>query len=489
MKDNPATPSSDYEAMAPYWRQVNALMGGVAAMRDAGKTYLPKYEAETEDAYEDRRKGARFTNIFRDIVENLAQRPFKSEVVLDDDAPGVLSEYVEDVDGKGNNLHVFAASVFFDGIANAVDYILVDHAPTRGGMTVAEERRQGVRPFWVRYPAESVLAAYTAQVAGREEFVHVRLREDMTERDGWKEVHHERVRIFNREPLADGQYGPATWELWEKSEKGEWTPVEGQAGPVTLGVIPLVPFVTGRRIGGWRFYPPMRDAADLQIEYYQQENALKNAKLLTAFPMLAGNGVSPEYGDDGKPMPLIVGPSTVLYAPGGDGGSASWEFVEPGATSLKFLADDLEATARELRELGRQPLTAQSGNLTVVTTAFAAQKGNSAVQAWALSLKDALENALRYTAMWLNVPDEKATVSIDTDFDLGLGDDDSFVHVLEMHRDGALDYEAMIHEAKRRGIIDKDFDPADDAGDFDADTSDEDGAPGGIAQQQGADAP
>jgi hypothetical protein len=75
--------------------------------------------------------------------------------------------------------------------------------------------------------------------------------------------------------------------------------------------------------------------------------------------------------------------------------------IEPDATSLKFLAEEIEKTIQQMRELGRQPLTAQTGNLTVVTTQFAAQKGNSAIQAWALNLKDAMENALRYTAMWL----------------------------------------------------------------------------------------
>lgn len=97
-----------------------------------------------------------------------------------------------------------------------------------------------------------------------------------------------------------------------------------------------------------------------------------------------------------------VGPKSVLFAPpAGDGTHGEWDFIEPSAASLTFLAKDVEATEKQLRELGRQPLTAQTGNLTVVTTDFAAQKGNSAIQAWCLNLKDALEEALRLTCLWL----------------------------------------------------------------------------------------
>lgn len=464
-QDKPNAPSSDHEAMAPFWRKVDAIMGGAETIRKAGEEYLPRFEAEGRDAYERRRKNARFTNIFRDIVENLAQKPFSTEVMVSDDAPEAISDFVEDVNGCGDNLHTFAGVTFFNGIAYAADWILVDYINSPGpNATVAQERAAGARPIWARYPATSVLAAYSDFIGGREEFVHVRLAESEVERTGYTEATKERVRVLNREKTPDG-YAPATWEVFEKQKdkngRENWTSIS--SGVFSIGVIPLVPFVAGRRMGkSWRFHPPMRDVADLQVEHYQQENGLKNVKELTAFPMLAGNGVSPEIGEDGKPVALVVGPSTILYTGGGESGSASWGFVEPAATSMRFLADDIEATAKELRELGRQPLTAQSGNLTVVTTAFAAQKGNSAIQAWALGLKDALENALRLTAQWLKVDDANATVIVNTDFDLGIGDDDTFQHVVAMYRDGTISRDQLVHEAKRRGIVDQDYDPDDD---------------------------
>lgn len=334
--------------------------------------------------------------------------------------------------------------------------------------TKAEEKALGVRPLWRRYSAESVLAVHSVQIEGKEQFVHVRLAENFTKREGFKEVKRDRVRVLDREDLGNDMYGLPTYQVWEKqegstdSQKEEWVSMEGPT-PLTIPEIPLVPFFTGRRKGtSWMMHPPMKDAADLQIELYEQESGLKYIKILSAFPMLAGNGVAPATDAEGKPQPINVSPHTVLYAPPSvSGPSGSWKFIEPSAANLKFLSGDVKDTILQLRELGRQPLTAQSGNLTVITSKVVADKGNSAIQAWALNLKAALEQALKSTAMWLK-DDSKPVVAIDTEFDLSWGDDDTFGHVSDMRKEGEISREALVHEAKRRKILDADYDPEGD---------------------------
>jgi hypothetical protein len=96
-----------------------------------------------------------------------------------------------------------------------------------------------------------------------------------------------------------------------------------------------------------------------------------------------------------------------------DGRPGAWAFIEPSAQSLTFLKDDLEALRKSMKDLGMQPLT--DANLTVVTTANVAAKAHNAVQAWALGLKDALQQAFKFTALWLNQKDEPL-VNVHTDF-------------------------------------------------------------------------
>ena len=468
---DPSAVSGDYAAMAPFWNMVDAILGGSQTMRDAREAYLPTFPNESKPDYNIRVANAKFTNIYADIVNSLASKPFSEECTLDDEASDKLKKLSEDIDGRGNNLHVFAADVFFHGVNYAIDWILIDHVkavPNTDGRPLSQEQEdeQGLRPYWVHVPAKRMLAVYTGVVANQEVIVHARMEENVTERVGYQELLYRQVRVFNREPIfqdlpTGGRkivgYEPATYQLWREAD-GSWNIQE--SGKVTIGIIPIVPFVTGRRKGAsWQFVPPMQDAAYLQVEHYQQESGLKHIKTLTAFPMLAGNGVNPPKDPAGNPLPVPVGPQAVLYAPPHveTGNHGEWKIIQPEPGCLKFLAEDVANTEAQLRELGRQPLTATAG-ITVVVAGLASQKASSAVQAWALGLKDALEQAYKITCMWLKL-NEEPIVKVFTDFAIDPNDEKGPTFLMEMRKNGDLSRETLWEEAQRRNTLSADFDP------------------------------
>lgn len=469
---NPAETSGDYNAMVDHWNKVETILNGVEAMRAARETYMPKMPNEDINDYNYRIQNAKFTNIYEDIVTSLASKPFAQECTVADDASDRIKALAEDIDGRGNNLHVFASQVFFYGINYAIDWILIDFtkyqrpgaAPNRP-LTQNEEAKLNMRPYWVHVPAKRMLAAYSAKINGVEQLVHCRIEENVTMRSGFSEKLVKQVRIFNRNPvfqegLADPvDWEPATYEVWRQDQTGgPWTRAEN--GSVSIGIVPVVPYATGRRKGGtWQFAPPMKSAADLQIEHFQQETNLKAIKEHAAFPILSGDGVTPQKNADGSIKAIPIGPKAVLYAPpSADGGQpGSWKFIEPSADSLKFLADEVKNTEAQMREIGRQPLTATAG-ITVVVAGLASQKASSAVQAWALSLKDALEQAFRITEMWLKEA-KPTTVNVHTDFALDPNDASSKTFLMEMRKNGDLSREGLWEEAQRRGDLRPDFDP------------------------------
>lgn len=457
----PDSTSSDYEAMVPYWTMTSAILGGTPAMRAAGQRYLPKFPNESQTDYDIRLKNARFTNIFGDILETLSSKPFEQELTVE--KADAVKDLIEDIDGQGNHLHVFAAQAFHDGIAYAIHWVLVDYTKdVPAGATVAIEKELGARPYWVHIPAQSLLAVYSENTAGKETIVHARIREDAKERDGYGETIRSRVRVLNREVERNEQgdaisAGPATWELFEKrkDDKGSEKWVSIGSGEYSIGVIPLVPFITGRRVGAsWVIAPPLADAAYLQIEHYQQESGLKHKNELNNFTMLAGQGVSPPLDEDGKPAAVPAGPHTVLYAPpNGDGkNNGKWEWLAVETAGLEFSLKYVQAIEAQIRELGRQPLTAQSGNITTITAAFAGDKAHTVIEAWALNFKDALENCLKLTAMWRKVTVEPE-VQVNTDFSLSLKEDTGTSSLDAAQERGALSWDTWFEEMKRRGII------------------------------------
>ena len=444
--------AADSAAMLGYWDLTDTLVDGIDAMRLAGPKYLPQFPAELNDNYKFRLAHTTvMTNIFADIVESLSVKPFEKETALvGTDVPQELIDFSNDVDGSGNNLSVFAANHFYNAVKSGIDWLFVDYPSVSDEIvTLADAKASNIRPFWTRILGRNVLEARSKFIVSREQLVYVRIYEP------GKPDH---VRVMERDDV-----GLATWKLYVKTDK--WDDENKtfyrlkESGTLRIDEIPLVPFFTGRRDGKtYKFDPPLRAAADLQLHLYRQESGLNYTTTLTAYPMLTGNGVKPERDAAGNIKPLPVGPNVTLYAPpNADGTVGSWRYVEPSSNSLIFLSGYIKEIILNLRELGRQPLTASSSNLTTVTTAFAAGKSKSSVKAWALMLKDSLENAYRITAKWMG-SDYLAKVMVYTDFDEFV-DGKDYEALSAARERGDLSQETYWEESKRRGMLSEEFTP------------------------------
>lgn len=442
---DPSTTSADYQAMIGYWRMVDDIMGGAKAMRAAKTRYLPRFEAEDTKDYDRRVEVAPFTPLYDGAFRNLASKPFNKEVRIGEDAPEILKELVEDIDGAGNHMHVMAREVFKGGINYACDWLLVDHTAVPAGVTLGDERAMGARPYWVRIPAKQMLAVYEGVIDGATVYTHARIAETETVRNGFEEKTFERVRELNHDESG------ARWTLWEKQESG-WAVID--EGVFSIGLIPLVAFFTGEREGnGFAVRPPLRDLAYMQVTEFQMEANLAYVQTNTAFPTHVFQGVDAPGGEDAR---TPVGPREVLFFPMADGNGQYGDYkqVEPSGTAAESLRKDLEDFRREMREAGMQPLLPHSGNLTATATAVAEAKAHSAVEAWALALKDTLEQAWVYTCMWLSIPEEQAPdVIVNTDFAVGEKSVEEMAAIDKMYERELVSGEQYVEEALRRGIL------------------------------------
>lgn len=448
--------AKDIAAMVPYWDKVEAIVEGYDAVRSAGKDYLPMFPDENSTDYNFRLECTKFTNIYRDVLEGLATKPFEEEITLigGDEIPKEAADFAEDVDGAGNNISMFSALTFFNGINDAINWIFVDYPTIEPGVTmsVAEAKSKNLKPFWSHVLARNVLEVRTKIIGAKELITYIRIFEPANDA-----VTKDRVRLFER--TDDGK---VIWELWEnvpdaKEVKDRFVKI--QEGVLSIDVIPLVPFITGRRDGRtFKFAPVMRDAADLQMILYKNESALEFIKVMAGYPMLAANGMKPQMDADGKtPKKLSIGPMRVLYGiPDGAGNYGTWQFIEPNANSMDFLQKNIDKTKQDLRELGRQPLTALSSQLTTVTTSIAAGKARSAVTAWALALKDSLENAMAITMKYMKV-NAAPEVNVYTGFD-NVTDDGSDLEALATARENRdISQETYLFELKRRKVLSPEF--------------------------------
>jgi hypothetical protein len=476
--------------MRPYWTMVDTILGGAGVMRAAGETYLPRFQEERAttdtsgrqyDPYALRLSKAPLTNLYEDILKNLASKPFAKELTMKDETPSQYMKLAENIDAHGRNLHVWASEVFRAGINHGITWILVDFTralPRADGrpLTRADEQAQGLRVYWQHVQAPRMIAVYTDFEGGREIITHARISEPSITLDGYLEETVQRIRVLDRAPIAwdaAGKpiaWGPPTFTVWElvtgvasgQTASGTSWQIVDRGAYSGINVIPLIPFMTGDRIQGtYQIVPPLRGVAYMQIDEYQQESNLQNIIELTCFPMLSGSGV--QAPADGE-IKLAISPRTILLAPppasGGTPGGFQW--IEPGAQSVRAVMDKLEKTRTEMRDLGMQPLT--QGNLTVITTAQVAVKANSTVQAWAIRFKDALEQAWKLTAQWMGDSAFEPEVVIYKDFGpMGLDDGKGFEAVMKMRANNDVSRDAVVNAAVRYGYLPDDFDVEDDA--------------------------
>lgn len=423
---DPSTESSAYGLMKPVWKLIDDILAGPDTIRAATIAYLPQYSSEGDVEYKRRLAHAPWRPEFADILQSLASKPFGKEIALGDKASDQVKSLVEDIDQRGNNLTAFSREVFRRGVAKGMHAILVDYPTMSEAKTVAEEKRAGARPYWVSIRAEDIVALYTEFVNGREVVSHVRIRETATVRDGFSEKVVKRVRVLE----------PGRWELWEATAqvdgKDAYTRIGD--GALTLGIVPLALFWTGERDGGQFVRPPLASLANMQIELYRKLSRQDEVETYAGSPMLQAKGLAPPAEGE----TLEIGPKRVLFAPPGiEGAETGWSYIQPDAAVLTEIRTSAKDVQDDMRRLGMQPLTQKSGGITATASSIEGAKAHSTVEAWALGLKDVLEQALMFTAMWLGEP-EGAEVSVDTDFST------------EAYSQAPLD---AIHKGRERGDV------------------------------------
>ncbi len=438
---DPSKTSAAHDIMADKWTMMRTLMRGTGAMRDAGEDYLPKFTAETDDAYEARLARTVLANFFEDAIRNAASLPFRKPVTLSDGAPEPIKLMMEDVDLKGQDLTRFANYVLQDGILAGFSFILVDFQRTEGTVeNLAQEKSMGLRPYWVHLKADDVLAVYSERINGVDTITHLRYLEEVTIRNGFEEDTVRQVRV----------YEPGLYQIWrEDTESKQWTMIE--SGPMSIGVVPIVPIICGRQEDApWVVKPLFLDLAHKQIEHWQSSSDQRNILTFSRFPMLAVAGAGNETGEQAD-----VGPGKLLSTTDPSG---KWYFVEAGGAAIEAGRKDLETIKEEMRILGLQPQIGETGSVTATARALDETRVHSAVQVIAVNLEDALNQAIYYTGLWLGIDTSTTFVSVNRDFGISLRDASEIDALLRMRVAGELSRRSLWSEFKRRNVLSADFD-------------------------------
>jgi hypothetical protein len=447
--------------MVPQWAKIDALEGGTEAMRAAGPVYLPQHAEESDPAYGERLQDNVLFNQFLITLESLVGRPFSDPIQRSEDMPETVDELLEDIDLQGNNLGVFCRHWFRTGMAKAFAHVLID-AP-RGTpaeelgrpRSVADDKAEGIRPYWIAVRPENLISSAATIVNGREVLMHARILEVVTERVGFAEQRVEQIREFNAGGLQpDGSIGQTTVTVWrripeERRRKGEpeWQIRENLA--LEISFIPLVTFYAEREdfMCG---RPPLMDLADLNIRWWQSNSDQINVLTVARFPML---GVSGGGGDDDK---VVIGPHQLLSVSDPQG---QFYYIEHTGTAIAAGRQDLNDLREMMAEYGAQFLKRRPGSATATARALDTAEATSPLQDMTLRFVDAVNEAIAMTGVMMGLgADEAGSIAISTKFDLTMDQTTDLNALTEARRLGDISRQTYLAELRNRNVLSDDFD-------------------------------
>jgi hypothetical protein len=477
-EDRPDWRRPEYDALAPKRQRSRDLVAGTDAVQAAGQTYLPKWRGEDGEDYAVRQT---LTEVFgaypRTVTASVGMVFATPPAVGVDESgeqtqlPAPLAEFLDDVDGRGSVMPVFARQLFDDAIIDGLAGILTDYQTVAdpGAVSIAETKRQGLRPSWIPVRASQVINWRVEAVGGKPTLTLLVLAEEATVPKGSFGLGTVcRYRVFRRE-----MSGAITWQLYTKTGTGDQATFALEAFGTITGPqrIPFSPCVTGRESAAFVAAPPLDDLAVLSVGHYRVAADRRYLMHICHAPVFTVSGEPQAY--DGANNPIRrqwkLGPNSVLEFASPDA-KAAWVQADPNAlTSSK---EEKEEIKREMAALGMAFLSQDRGSAreTAEGRRLDGAAEHATLATAARALQDCLENALADACAFLGVADVPG-VRVTTSYDEGTLDAPTILALNALAKDGNITQRRLLEVLKTGRILPSDVNVDDELAELEADAA------------------
>lgn len=422
--------SDQVSAMAKPWNMIDALMEGTPAMRASGKTFLPQWPKEPDDSYQRRLGTAVLHPVFKRTVLVNAARPFSRPMKLETAAR--VQEWTSNIDNQGTDLGAFAVQLMVGCLSKGLIGVLVDYPKADGVRTQSDEKAAGVRPYFVKYLANSILGWKAEQTTGALKLTQLRLLE-MAEipngEYGMKAV--EQVRVLT----------PGAWATYQESKekKDEWLEVD--SGKTTLTFIPFQFFYGVRQAFGVGC-SPLLDLAYQNVEHWQsasdQQTILHVARVPLLFAKCFGDGE------------ITIGAASAASS---DNEKAELEYVEHSGAAIEAGTVSLTNLEDRMRSTGAELVALQVGLITATQVSADGEATRSLLQQIVEVFEDSMEACLDFMGEWVG---DKSPATVELHKEYGLAASNDGQALVGAKKAGAISAKTLFQELQRRDVVSQD---------------------------------
>jgi len=420
--DNPFSKTRAVLDMTKAWEIMKAVTYGTEYLRDNSEAFLPLEPREDYDAYLSRVNRSVFSPYTQRLVRAATGLILRKPITVIGD-PYWTDVFVKDVDGCGSDLDEYARRLLICALTYGHSNTLVDFPAPTGARSLAEERNQNRRPYWIEVDPANIYGWRLDREVNYGKLIQVRIAEQAVVPEGdFGEKVFDQIRV-----IEPGQY-----KIYRKKEttKDMYTQDESfagnfdspanekdyelvESGEFSLGEIPLVTVYAGKT-DTMTSKPPLLDIAYLNLAHFQRQADLIHSLHVASQPLLVMEG----WDDQTKDMAISVN-----YAMATQPGNKVY-YVEPAASAFEAQAAEIQELQLQMATLGISTLSQQK---FVAESADARRLDrvdtNSMLSMVSLDLEQKVQKAFNLSADYLGLEPPEIKISRDFDIERLIGQD------------------------------------------------------------------
>jgi len=422
-EDSPFTRTRAVLDMMKGWEIMKAVTEGTDYLRKNSEAFLPLEPREDYDAYLARVNRAVFSPFTQRLIRAATGLVLRKPITLTGD-PYWTEMFKMDVDGCKSDLDEYARRILMCSLTYGQSHILVDYPAPSGARSLAEERAQDRRPYWIEVDPTNLYGWRLDRESNYGNLIQARIAEKAVLPSGQfgeqvfdqiRVIEPGRYRVFRKKEQLEEMY-----DVSDNSSVGEFEVATTQkdykqveSGEFSLGEIPLVTIYSGKT-DNLVSKPPLLDIAYLNIAHFQRQADLIHSLHVASQPMLVMEG----YDDQTKDLAISVN-----YAMATQPGNKIY-YVEPASSAFDAQSAEIKELQMQMATLGISTLSQQK---FVAESADARRLDrvdtNSMLAMVSMELEQKLQKAFNLSAEYVGIEPPEIKISRDFDIERLIGQD------------------------------------------------------------------
>ena len=421
--DSPFTRTRAVVDMMKGWEIMKAVTEGTEYLRENSEAFLPLEPREDYDAYLARVNRAVFSPFTQRLIRAATGLVLRKPISLIGD-PYWTDMFKMDVDGCGSDLDEYARRLLMCSLTYGQSHILVDYPAPSGAVSLAEERQQNRRPYWIEVDPTNIYGWRLDRESNYGNLIQVRIAEKAVLPDGdFGEKIYDQVRVIEPGRYRVFRKKETVEDLYEDDGggyAGSMSSPEGakdyelaESGEFSLGEVPLVSIYSGK-VENLVSKPPLLDIAYLNLAHFQRQADLIHSLHVASQPLLVMEG----YDDQTKDLAISVN-----YAMATQPGNKVY-YVEPASSAFDAQSAEIKELQMQMATLGISTLSQQK---FVAESADARRLDrvdtNSMLAMVSMELEQKLQKAFNLSAEYVGIEPPEVKISRDFDIERLIGQD------------------------------------------------------------------